>query len=74
MKEIFKQIDKWLQEAKDNQSRHSVTGPEAFHRGEVSAYTKVGKLIQKSITQQVVEADTKAAADNSVISLKECCK
>ncbi len=47
MKEIFEQIDKWLQEAKDNEAKHPYTGPEAFHRGEVAAYTKVGVLLQQ---------------------------
>ena len=52
MKEIFEQIDKWLQEAKDDHSRSTYTGPEAFHRGEVSAYTKVGVLLQRHLTSR----------------------
>ena len=47
MKEIFEQIDKWLQEAKDELSESVYAHEGGFHRGEVAAYTKVGVLLQQ---------------------------
>ena len=47
MKKIFEQIDKWLREANDNQSKYAFTCPKAFHRGEISAYNKVRVLLQQ---------------------------
>ena len=57
MKEIFKQIDSWLQKAKDRKSGCNVATSKAFYGGQVSAYINVGLLLQEHITQQAVEAD-----------------
>ncbi len=50
MKEIFEQIDKWLQEAKDELSESIYAHEGGFHRGEVAAYTRVGVLLQRHLT------------------------
>ena len=52
MKEIFEQIDKWLQEAKDELSESVYAHEGGFHRGEVSAYTKVGVLLKRHLTSR----------------------
>ena len=60
MKEIFKQIDSWLQKAKDRKSGCNVATSKAFYGGQVSAYINVGLLLQEHITQQAVQADVKS--------------
>jgi len=53
MKEILRQIDFWLQEAKDEQHDSFGEQGKAFYRGEVAALTKVYILINESSNKAI---------------------